>query len=67
MADDNLTNDNLITEIVKSLRDSPEADRALVEILAAHILRIDTASTAVDDAAVVIKNLALERGGLNNG
>ena len=62
MADDNTTNDNLISEILKSLRDHPDADQALVEILAEHIVKIDTANTAVDDAADVIEKLALERG-----
>ena len=59
MADDNTTNDNLISEILKSLRDHPDADQALVEILAEHIVKIDTANTAVDDAADVIEKLAL--------
>ena len=65
MASENITNENLITEIVRSIRDNPEADQTLVEILAKHILKIDTTKTAVDDAAGAIERLALERGGLN--
>ena len=66
MTYENTINDNLIAEIVKSLRDNPEADQALVEILAEHILKIDTVNTAVDDAMDVIDKLALERGELDN-
>ena len=65
MDDETVTNDNLITEIVRSLRDNPEADQTLIEILAEHILKIDAANTAVDDAAGVVEKLALERGELN--
>ena len=65
MVDETVTNDNLITEIVRSLRDKPEADQTLVEILAEHILKIDPANTAVDDAAGAVEKLALERGELN--
>ena len=66
MADENPTNDDLISEIVKSLRASPEADQVLVELLTEHILKLDAADTAVDGAAVVIEELALERGELGN-
>ena len=66
MADENSTNDDLISEIVKSLRANPEADQALVEVLVEHILKLDAADTAVDGAAVVIEELALERGELGN-
>ena len=52
MADENSTNDDLISEIVKSLRANPEADQALVEALVEHILKLDAADTAVDGAAV---------------
>ena len=66
MADENPTNDDLISEIVKSLRASPEADQVLVELLTEHILKLDAADPAVDGAAVVIEELALERGELGN-
>ncbi len=62
MAQDDITNTDLITVIVKSLRDQPDTDQALVEILAEHIVNIDQADTAVDNAADVIVKLALERG-----
>ena len=65
MVDETVTNDNLITEIVRSLRDNPEADQTLIEILAEHILKIDAANTAADDAAGAVEKLALERGELN--
>ena len=62
MAQDDLTNTDLITVIVKSPRDHPDTDQALVEILAEHMVNIDQVDTAVDDAADVIVKLALERG-----
>ena len=62
MAQDDLTNTDLITVIVKPLRDHPDTDQALVEILAEHMVNIDQVDTAVDDAADVIVKLALERG-----
>ena len=65
MASENINNEDLITEILRSIRDNPEADQTLVEILADHILKIDTANTAIDDAAGAIERLALERGELN--
>ena len=65
MVDETVTNDNLITKIVRSLRDNPIADQTLVEILAEHILKIDAANTAADDATDAIEKLALERGELN--
>ena len=61
MDDDNTTNHNLITEIVKALREHPDADQGLVEILAEHIVKLDTTNTAVDDAADAIGKLALEQ------
>ena len=60
-----MDNEDLITEILRSIRDNPEADQILVAILAEHILTIDTATTAVDDAAGAIERLALERGEVN--
>ena len=66
MAYDKTTNAHLITDIVRSLRDNPEADQALIEILAEHLLKISTTNTAVDDAAGAIEKLALERGEPNN-
>ena len=66
MADDNTTNDNLISEILKSLRDHPDADQALVEILAEHIVKIDTANTAVDDAAGRYRKIGPRAGELNS-
>ena len=65
MASENITNEDLITEILRSIRDNPEVDQTLVEILADHILKIDTANIAIDDAAGAIERLALERGELN--
>ena len=65
MVDETATNDNLITEIVRSLRCNPEADQTLVEILAEHILKSDAANSAVDDATGAVEKLALERGELN--
>ena len=65
MVDETVTNENLIANIAKSLRDDPEADQTLVEILAEHILKIDSPNTAVDDAAGAVEKLALERGELN--
>ena len=65
MVDETVTNDNLIAEIVRSLRDNPGADQTLVEILAEHILKIDAANTAVDDATGAVEKLTLERGELN--
>ena len=65
MVDETVTNENLIENIARSLRDNPEVDQTLVEILAEHILKIDTANTAVDDAAGAVEKLALERGELN--
>ena len=65
MVDETVTNDNLITKIVRSLRDNPIADQTLVEILAEHILKIDAANTAADDATDAVEKLALERGELN--
>ena len=61
MDDDNTTNHNLITKIVKALREHPHADQGLVEILAEHIVKLDTTNTAVDDAADAIGILALEQ------
>ena len=66
MGDDSTTNDNLISEIVQLLRDKTDADQALIEILAEHIVKIDTADTAVDDAVEAIEELAVKRGELNN-
>ena len=66
MGDDSTTNDNLISEIVQLLRDKTDADQALIEILAEHIVKIDTADTAVDDAVKAIEKLAVKRGELNN-
>ena len=65
MSDETVTNDSLITEIVRSLHDNTEADQTLIEILAEHILKIGAANTAVDDAADAVEKLALERGELN--
>ncbi len=65
MSDGNSSNDDLVTEIVRSLRGNPEADQALIEILAEHILKTDPVDTAVDDAFSSIDNLALERGETN--
>ena len=62
MAQDDITNTDLIAVIIKSLRDHPDTDQALVEILAEHIVNIDQADTAVDNAADVIVKLALKRG-----
>ena len=66
MGDDSTTKDNLISEIVQLLRDKTDADQALIEILAEHIVKIDTAGTAVDDAVKAIEKLAVKRGELNN-
>ena len=66
MGDDSTTNDDLISEIVQLLRDKTDADQALIEILAEHIVKIDTADTAVDDAVSAIEELAVKRGELNN-
>ena len=66
MGNDSTSNDNLISEIVELLRASTDADQSVVEILAEHIVKIDMADTAVDDAAVAIEQLALKRGELNN-
>ena len=66
MGDDSTTKDNLISEIVQLLRDKTDADQALIEILAEHIVKIDTADTAVDDAVKAIEKLAVKRGELNN-
>ena len=66
MADENISNDDLVTKIVRSLRDNPEADQTLIEILAEHLLKIDTANTAIDDATNSIEKLALERVEQNN-
>ena len=66
MGDDSTTNDNLISEIVQLLRDNTDADQALLEILAEHIVKIDTADTAVDNAVEAIEALAVKRGALNN-
>ena len=65
MVDETVTNNNLITKIVRSLHDNPIADQTLVEILAEHILKIDAANTAADDATGAVEKLALERGELN--
>ena len=66
MGDDSTTNDNLISEIVQLLCDKTDADQALIKILAEHIVKIDTADTAVDDAGEAIEELAVKRGELNN-
>ena len=66
MGNDSTSNDNLISEIVELLSASTDADQSVVEILAEHIVKIDMADTAVDDAAVAIEQLALKRGELNN-
>ena len=61
MADENPANDDLISEIVKSLHSNPEADQALVQLLAEHILNLDAPNAAVDGVASLIEKLALER------
>ena len=62
MDGESTTNDNLISDILKLLRDNTAADQTLVEILHEHIVKIDATDTAVDDAADAIEKLALKRG-----
>ena len=66
MDDNATTNGDLISKIVKSLREQSDADQDLVEILAEHIVRIDAAKSAVEGAAEAIEKLALKRGEQSN-
>ena len=62
MNDGNPTNDKFVADITDSLRNDPDADNFLIDILADHILKIDPANNAVADAANLIEKLARERG-----
>ena len=61
MSQKRLSNEELIEGIVDSLRDSPNTDLSLLEILVEYVLDIDVESKATDNAADAIEKLARRR------
>ena len=62
MEDEIPTTEQLIAGIIENLRTDPDADLDLTNILAKHIVKIDTQNSAAADAVMLIENLARERG-----
>ena len=66
MEEDNATtnaeeHEKLIAKTLGALREESETDVDLVDILSAHIVRLDPAGTAVDDALKAVETLAKQR------
>ena len=63
--DDSITNqattDQLVTNMVSSLRDDDQLDAALLDILTENIVKLAPAETAINDAVKAIEALAEER------
>ena len=62
MVEDSSTNERLLNKIAEDLRNNPEIDQELGDILITHILAADPANTALDAAQDAIETLATERG-----
>ena len=66
MEEDNATttageHEELIAKTLDALRGESETDIGLLDILAAHIVKLDPAGTAVDDALKAVETLAKQR------
>ena len=65
MHNNSTTNEDFIERIVSDLRERPDTDHDLLEILAQHILKADVSKTALEDAVNAITTLASDRGSLS--